>query len=90
MFRKLWAATAIVCVLAAGGVVTSPSPASASLACSATRIKINGQYIASGHAHLTGNHYVYSISGNIWTWYSDNYGGRDGDSNDSYYGKIAC
>ncbi len=89
MLHKLLSA-AFVCTIVVTGTVTGASSASASLACSATRVKINGSYWSSGHSHVTGSHYVHSISGNVWTWFSDNYGGRDGNTADTYYGKIAC
>lgn len=78
--------------LVAGGLTLAPQPeaASANMACHAMAIKINGSMNASGHAHVTGSHYVHGISGNVWTWYADNYGGSDGNTFDTYYGQIAC
>jgi len=82
---------AVTC-LVAGGLVLVPQPeaASASLACQAHAIKIDGGVNTVGHSHVTGSHYVYVISGNVWTWYADNYEGLNGNSPNTYYGKIAC
>jgi len=80
----------------AAAVIVTAAPAHASLACSGTNIRINGNpgaeapSWATGHRHATGNHCVGAISGNIWYWYADNNGGSDGDTWDTYYGAIAC
>jgi hypothetical protein len=66
--------------------------------CSAGSIRINGNpnaeapSYASGHSHLTGNHYVSNINGTtgLWTWRADNNGGSDGDTWDTAYGSISC
>jgi hypothetical protein len=84
--------------LVAGGLVLVPQPdvAHASLACTSTAIAINAgtgaepKSSAKGHAHVTGSHYVGSISGGYWYWYADNNGGVNGDTWDSFYGSLKC
>lgn len=75
----LTAATMLYTVLA----LCIPSQAWADVRCSDTI-----------HMHQSGNHYVKKswISGNyeVREWWSDNSGGYDGDTPDTYYGRNYC
>ncbi|MDR1189224.1 MAG: hypothetical protein LBK95_17540 [Bifidobacteriaceae bacterium] len=97
--KKRAAAIGTSAVLA-GGVLTgtaNASPAEASLACSGKGITINSNpgaespSKATGHSHVTGNHYVRVIySNSVWEWWADNNGGSDGDTTDTFYGTKQC
>lgn len=86
-------ATVAFAVASVGGIAT---PAAAHTACDATAILINstkgGEKPSwrSGHAHLTGKHYVGGISrSKIWYWHADNDNGST-DKPDTYYGMRQC
>lgn len=99
MARKLVAAAATGLLVTAGLLVPA-STATASTACSGSSITINkpsgaeAASTASGHGHVTGNHYIRStaISAGkvIYTWWADNSGGSDGDTWDTFYSTKTC
>lgn len=83
-------------VLATGLVLVPASTASASLGCSATSVRVNstsgGESPSdqNGHSHVTGKHYLKTItSSKMWYWSADNDNGRT-DNWDTAYGFTQC
>lgn len=95
MIRRLVGAVAAAGVMVVM-VVFPTGAAVSSVPCSYSSITINsnpkaeGPTRASGHAHVTGNHYIKSMTNNVWTFTADNNGGSDGDTWDTSYGVAAC
>lgn len=93
--RKTLSGVVVGATLAAAAVAVPMTSAQASTACSASSIRINATPGAenpstvSGHSHVTGKHYVRSITNRIWYWNADNDNGRT-DQWDTYHGMQQC
>ncbi|MFI6395452.1 hypothetical protein [Nonomuraea sp. NPDC050540] len=99
---KRWGTLGVTTAFAVGVMITGATPpAQASEPCTWGWIIINdgpGAEPASqvrGHRHATGNHYIGSwyITNQgdyVWSWWADNNGGKDGDTEDTYQGWSAC
>ncbi|GIG26930.1 hypothetical protein [Cellulomonas denverensis] len=81
---------AVAVVVLPTGAATSAVPCSYSSMIINSNPRAEGPTRASGHAHVTGNHYVRSMTNKVWYYTADNNGGSDGDTWDTAYGVAAC
>jgi hypothetical protein len=94
--RRRFVGIAGVVGLSVAMVALPTGAAVSAVPCSYSSMTINGNpnaegpTRASGHAHLTGNHYVRSMTNKTWYYTADNNGGSDGDTWDTSYGVAAC
>ena len=94
--QKACAAFLIILTTTAGSTLLSPGAAHASKPCNYDTIVINDgggaekPSIVYGHKHRTGNHYIKSHEDGVWEYWADNNGGFDGDTEDTFYGKVQC
>ncbi|MEU7456423.1 hypothetical protein AB0A72_31970 [Streptosporangium roseum] len=104
MNLKRWGALGTAAVSLAGAMVVTggTTAAHADTRCDWSWIYINDspggdpKEAARGHSHNTGNHYISYSSWSdyyqkyAWYWESDNDGGSDGDTYDTYYSWNLC
>lgn len=96
--RKWWSALGTASASLAGLILVggTATQAHADTRCLADWIYINAspggdpKQRVLGHSHNTGKHYIRSISNSVYEWWADNDGGQDGDSPDTFYGRIYC